>query len=61
VTGSSEKIEDARKQVTKHPRGALVVCTYHPSAILRSEGDRKAEIIRALEVDLRRAKRLLTE
>jgi DNA polymerase len=61
VTGSSEKIEDARKQVTKHPRGALVVCTYHPSAILRSEGDRKAELMQALEEDLRRAQRLLTE
>jgi uracil-DNA glycosylase len=61
VTGSSEKIEDARKQVTKHPRGALVVCTYHPSAILRSEGDRKAELMQALEEDLRRAQRLLAQ
>jgi uracil-DNA glycosylase len=61
LTGSSEKIEDARKQVTKHPRGPLVVCTYHPSAILRSDGDRRAVLMQALEEDLRRAKRLLTE
>jgi uracil-DNA glycosylase len=61
VTGSSDKIEDARQRVTKHPRGALVVCTYHPSAILRSEGDRKAELMQALAQDLRRAKLLLTE
>ncbi len=55
VTGSSEKIEDARKDVREHPRGPLVVCTYHPSAILRSEGDRKLELTEALEEDLRRA------
>jgi DNA polymerase len=61
VIGSSEKIEAARQTVTRHPRGALVVCTYHPSAILRSEANRKAELMRALEDDLRRAKRLLTE
>ena len=61
VIGSAEKIEDARQQVVKHPRGALVVCTYHPSAILRSEGERKEGLLRALEEDLQRAKRLLTE
>ena len=61
VIGSGEKIEDARQQVVKHPRGALVVCTYHPSAILRSEGERKEALLRALEEDLQRAKRLLTE
>ena len=59
VTGSSEKIEDARQKVHKHPQGALVVCTYHPSAILRSEGDRKLELTQALENDLRRAASLL--
>jgi len=61
VIGSSAKIEDARQQVTRHARGALVVCTYHPSAILRSEGNRKSELIQALEADLRRAKSLLSE
>jgi DNA polymerase len=59
VTGSSRKIEDARQQVVEHPRGALVVCTYHPSAILRTEGDRKLELMKALEDDLRRAVSLL--
>jgi probable DNA metabolism protein len=58
VTGSSEKIEDARQRIVEHPRGALVVCTYHPSAILRSEGDRRPELTQALEDDLRRAARL---
>jgi uracil-DNA glycosylase len=60
VTGSSEKIEDARLQVHKHSQGALVVCTYHPSAILRSEGERKLELTQALENDLRRAASLLS-
>jgi DNA polymerase len=60
VTGSPEKIEDARQHVVTHPRGALVICTYHPSAILRSEGDRKLELSQALEHDLRRAAGLLT-
>jgi uracil-DNA glycosylase len=61
VTGAAQKIEDARQQVVKHPRGAFVVCTYHPSAILRSEGERKDALFRALEEDLRRARRLLSE
>jgi uracil-DNA glycosylase len=61
VTGAAQKIEDARQQVVKHPRGAFVVCTYHPSAILRSEGERKDPLFRALEEDLRRARRLLSE
>jgi probable DNA metabolism protein len=60
VTGSSAKIEDARQQVHKHSQGALVVCTYHPSAILRSEGERKLELTQALENDLRRAASLLS-
>jgi len=59
VAGSSRKIEDARQQVVEHPRGALVVCTYHPSAILRTEGDRKLELMKALADDLRRAVSLL--
>ncbi|MBS0419238.1 MAG: UdgX family uracil-DNA binding protein [Proteobacteria bacterium] len=61
VTGSSAKIEEARQTILRHQRGALVICTYHPSSILRGEGDRKAELMQALEDDLRRAKRLLTE
>jgi len=61
VTGSSARIEDARQIESRHPRGAIVVCTYHPAAILRGEGNRKAELMQALEDDLRRAKRLLTE
>jgi probable DNA metabolism protein len=60
VTGSAKTIEDARQQVLEHPRGALVVCTYHPSAILRSEGERRLELTQALEDDLRKAARLLT-
>ena len=60
VTGSSEKIEDARQRVSHHPQGALIVCTYHPSAILRSEGNRKLELTQALEADLRRAASLLS-
>jgi uracil-DNA glycosylase len=60
ITGSSEKIENARQHVTRHPQGALLVCTYHPSAILRSEGDRKLDLMQALEEDLRRAARLLS-
>jgi uracil-DNA glycosylase len=60
VTGSSEKIEDARQRVLRHSRGAWVICTYHPSAILRSDADRKLALSQALEDDLRRAAGLLT-
>jgi DNA polymerase len=55
VTGLSPKIEDARQQLVRHPHGATVICTYHPSAILRSEGERRYELLGALETDLRRA------
>jgi uracil-DNA glycosylase len=60
VTGSAPKVEEARQQVLRHPTGAAVVCTYHPSAILRSEGDRKARLSSALESDLRRAASLVS-
>ncbi|HEV7716816.1 MAG TPA: UdgX family uracil-DNA binding protein [Steroidobacteraceae bacterium] len=59
VTGLSLKVEDARQQALRHPRGAAVLCTYHPSAILRAEGERRAQLLRALQEDLRRAATML--
>ena len=37
------------------PRGAIVVCTYHPSAILRADDERKTVLLKALRDDLARA------
>jgi DNA polymerase len=59
VTGMSLKVEDARQQVLHHPRGATVLGTYHPSAILRADAERKAQLLRALQDDLRRATGIL--
>lgn len=60
VTKSSEKVELARQQVHKHAGGALIICTYHPSAILRSEGERRSQLMQALESDLLRAASLVS-
>jgi uracil-DNA glycosylase len=60
VTGLAPKVEEARQQVLRHPRGAAVICTYHPSAVLRSEGERRAGLVSALESDLRHAASLVS-
>ncbi len=58
VTGLAFSVEDARHSPLNHSAGATVIATYHPSAILRADDGRKAELTRALRDDLRRAQRL---
>jgi uracil-DNA glycosylase len=53
--GSALSIVVARQRLLTHPRGAQIVATYHPSAILRAEGGRSEELRDALVLDLRRA------
>jgi DNA polymerase len=60
VTGLSLKIEEARETVLRHSLGASVVCSYHPSAILRAQDEHKSHLLRALEHDLRRAARMIS-
>jgi uracil-DNA glycosylase family protein len=55
LVGASLSIDAARQQILTHATGAVIVATYHPSAILRSEADR-AEALRATLIeDLKRA------
>ena len=58
LLGRRESIANARGARLQHPGGAHLVATYHPSAILRAEGDAAAALYDQLCVDLRRAKRL---
>jgi probable DNA metabolism protein len=55
LTGSAASVEQARERPQKHLSGAIIVCTYHPSAILRSEGERRAALESALRSDLQSA------
>ena len=58
LTQSSLTIEAARRQDIPLGRGVTVVATYHPSAILRAEGEREQELRTLLDHDLRRAAEL---
>ena len=60
VAGSTDSVEAARDLALRHPHGARIVCTYHPSAILRAEPDRAQFLRERLICDLRRAKDLST-
>jgi DNA polymerase len=55
VSGSSLAIEKARLAELLHYTGARVVATYHPSAILRADGERKDAWRKLLINDLQRA------
>jgi DNA polymerase len=48
----------AREAAPHHAGGARIVATWHPSAILRAEGDRAATMHAQLVEDLRKAARL---
>jgi len=61
VTGLQLKIEDARRMELRAPSGTRVVCTYHPSAVLRAAPDVRAGILSALADDLRSAGRRAAE
>jgi DNA polymerase len=55
VSGSSYPIEQARLADVVHSTGARVVATYHPSAILRADDERREQWRGLLISDLRRA------
>ncbi len=54
-------IEKARAAQLRHATGRWIVATYHPSAILRAEGERADELRAHLIADLKRAARLADE
>lgn len=53
--GVSMTIERARGETLRHSAGAWIVASYHPSAILRAEGEHVVVLLRALVEDLQRA------
>jgi DNA polymerase len=58
LLGRRESIVNARAADLRHPGGAHLIATYHPSAILRAEGDAAQALYDHLCADLRRAKGL---
>jgi uracil-DNA glycosylase len=58
VTGLTLTIEAARHSDLRAANGALVIATYHPSAILRAPDERKEHLMSSLVEDLTRAGRL---
>jgi uracil-DNA glycosylase len=59
LAGKALSIEAARRQHLRHPLGAQILPSYHPSAILRAEGERIEELRGLLIGDLRLARELL--
>ena len=56
VLGRQITVSAAREAPQEHPSGAVVIGTYHPSALLRApEASRREELYRMLVADLRRA------
>jgi uracil-DNA glycosylase family protein len=58
LSATSSSIRDARLQDLETRHGTVLVATYHPSAILRAEGERVQELRSMLVHDLRRAAKL---
>jgi uracil-DNA glycosylase family protein len=58
LTKSSLSIDAARRQALSLENGAPLIATYHPSAILRAEGERAQELKAILIEDLSRAAQL---
>jgi uracil-DNA glycosylase len=58
LTGSPLSIDTARRRTLSHASGAAILSTYHPSAILRAEGQRATELRAMLKADLMRAAEL---
>lgn len=61
LTGAALTIAVARGAELRHAAGARIIASYHPSAILRAEGEHERELSRALVEDLRRARKLAGE
>ncbi len=58
LLGTARSVESARTQTLAHASGATIIATYHPSAILRAEGERADLLRSALIDDLKRAREL---
>ena len=58
LTGATLTIAVARGAELKHGRGARIIASYHPSAILRAEGEYARELRKALIDDLQHARKL---
>jgi DNA polymerase len=58
LAGTAQSIESARRETFQHASGAQLLVTYHPSAILRAEGERAEQLRTALIEDLQRAQNL---
>ncbi|HVF62563.1 MAG TPA: UdgX family uracil-DNA binding protein, partial [Casimicrobiaceae bacterium] len=59
VMGGKMKVGDAREDNLKHPAGARVVATYHPSAALRAPDETaRAELFKLIVSDLRKAAKI---
>jgi uracil-DNA glycosylase len=55
LVGPSLSVDAARRQSLRHESGAVIVATYHPSAILRAEGGRSEQLRAMLIQDLKKA------
>jgi uracil-DNA glycosylase len=58
LLGRSVTIDSARRQSLRHSSGVTVIASYHPSAILRAEGEYAIHLRRTLIDDLTRARAL---
>ena len=61
LTGATLTIAVARGAELRHMRGARLIASYHPSAILRAEGEHARWLRKSLIADLRLADRLAGE
>lgn len=59
LTGATLTIAVARGVEMRHGQGARLIASYHPSAILRAEGEHARFLRKALIADLRLAHRLV--
>jgi uracil-DNA glycosylase len=58
LLGRTVTIDAARRATLQHSSGVAVLASYHPSAILRAEGERALQLRAALIEDLKRARAL---
>jgi uracil-DNA glycosylase family protein len=58
LTGTAASIDSARREELRHTAGARIIASYHPSAIVRAEGERATELRTILVNDLRLAREL---